>query len=358
MAHSGTESLPRPHSSQWINNPTWDLTFISLSAVLVAIPFTVYFIPQLFGVDPDVSRNVVNATIAFLIGGPHMYATYSRTLLDPAFRERKRAVALSSGIIPLAVIYFGVSNFILLLTFFFFWASIHVLDQIVYLVDCYNERAPRPQSRLSRAIDYTLVMVAIYPFSVQKLVHDEFAIGSNILLFPSFLKHEWFVDIVFTVFIVAAIAYTFKTIREFARGEGHAPKTLLIVLTAGIAFLLPTFNNLDVAFQGFNTWHSFQYLGLTWYVNKLRRERGEPMSPFVKRISEGNGAWRYYAFVVGCTVLTIGVVVGIWSLTGFDKNHLDQCYYIPILSVLLTHYYHDHILFRHPEVLTRATTVI
>ncbi|HET7153456.1 MAG TPA: hypothetical protein VFJ29_06790, partial [Candidatus Kapabacteria bacterium] len=62
-------------NSMWIYNPTWDLTFISLSSILVALPFTVYIIPQLFGIDAEVSRNIVNGTIAFLIGGPHMYST-------------------------------------------------------------------------------------------------------------------------------------------------------------------------------------------------------------------------------------------------------------------------------------------
>src|SRR2546422_6222031 len=85
----------------WLNNKTWDLTFISLSAALVVLPFVAYeafkyllaneaFLSAL-GVDQadvlDVSRNIVNGMIALFIGGPHMYATYTRTFLDQDFRK-------------------------------------------------------------------------------------------------------------------------------------------------------------------------------------------------------------------------------------------------------------------------------
>jgi hypothetical protein len=336
----------------WIYSPTWDLTFISLSSILVALPFTVYIIPQLFGIDAEVSRNIVNGTIAFLIGGPHMYSTYTRTVLDPGFRKQRPLVLLSSILIPMGVIYFGVYHFIYLLSFFFFWASVHVLHQIAYLVDCYNERAPRKISGWSRFIDYAVVMIALYPVAVQKLVHDQFIIGQNIILFPSFLKHDWFVAFVAVLFAVAVVAYVAKTIAEFRRGEGHLPKTILISITAVVAFLIPTYHNLDVSFQGFNTWHSFQYLGLTWYINRLRRQRGEPMNKMVSSFSRVGKWWEYYGFNVLCTVGTIGVIVGAWGIFGgFQSQYLDQCYYIPVLSVLLTHYYHDHILFTHPEAI-------
>ncbi len=344
-------------NSLWLYSPAWDLTFISLSAALVALPFTIYVIPQLFGVDANVCRNVVNGAIAFLIGGPHMYATYTRTTLDPEFRKKKRAILLSSLIIPVVVIFLGVNYFILLLTFFFFWASIHVLNQIAYLVDCYNERLPKKIPLRSRLIDYAVVMLALYPIAVQKLTHDNFVIGSNVILFPPFLKHDWFVYLVATVFAVAVVLYIGKTIGEFRRGEGHLPKTILISLTAVVAFFIPAYHNLDVSFQGFNTWHSFQYLGLTWYINRLRVQRGEKTNGMVRSMARVGGWWKYYGFVIGCTTLTIGVIIASWWIFGsFNEKYLDQCYYIPVLSVLLTHYYHDHILFSHPEAVDLPAT--
>jgi hypothetical protein len=41
--------------------------------------------------------------------------------------------------------------------------------------------------------------------------------------------------------------------------------------TVAMAFIVPVFDNLDVSFQGFNTWHSLQYLALTWFIMGARR---------------------------------------------------------------------------------------
>src|SRR5207248_4902721 len=81
----------------WLRSKAWDLTFISLSAGLVSIPLLTYVFANeatpyinrfLAGIginyvwDADASRNLVNGIIALFIGGPHMYATYTRTALD------------------------------------------------------------------------------------------------------------------------------------------------------------------------------------------------------------------------------------------------------------------------------------
>ena len=55
-----------------------------------------------------------------------------------------------------------------------------------------------------------------------------------------------------------------KRSAEFREGRGNVPKTLLIGITTVVSFCLPLGSNLDVLFQGYNTWHSFQYLFLLW----------------------------------------------------------------------------------------------
>lgn len=44
-------------------------------------------------------------------------------------------------------------------------------------------------------------------------------------------------------------------------------------LASVLFFVTPMLANLDVAFQGLNTWHSFQYLALVLYLNRFRSER-------------------------------------------------------------------------------------
>jgi hypothetical protein len=127
---------------KWINNRQWDLVFISLSVVLVPVPYLIWILmSDVLKVESDFGRQAVNLLIAVLIGGPHMYATFTRTAFDQDFRKNYGGFVRSSIIIPLVVITLALTNLTLLLTLFFFWASIHVLHQILFVVSSYKQNA-------------------------------------------------------------------------------------------------------------------------------------------------------------------------------------------------------------------------
>ncbi len=350
----------------WLNNRTWDLTFISLSAALVVLPFAAYeMFNYLLGIESvrgaiginqsdllDVSRNTVNGLIALLIGGPHMYATYTRTFLDGEFRKQHVVFLLGSLVLPFVVVYLGVVNFQLLVTFFFFWASIHILHQIAYIIDCYNLKATKRISLASRVLDYVVVFSALYPIGVWRMVNNDFNIGKIRLLFPDFLMIQnnpnvgWGIFLfVVLVFGVSLTLWIGRSYREYQRGELHTPKFLLMALTIGVSFFIPAYHELDVAFQGFNTWHSFQYLGLTLYINRVRQQKQGIRTPLIRSMSLAGRGWRFYMFNVGCALGAVGMI----ALLLLNRQALgfsfDQCYYVVVLSFLLMHYYHDHLLF-------------
>jgi hypothetical protein len=332
------------NNSLWLKSRTWDLTFISGSVLLMTLPYASYYVGQTLGFRPDTARNIVNGLVAFLIGGPHMYATHLRTTLDPEFRSRHQSIYFAAILIPAAVIYLGYYHFIFLLTFFFFWASVHVLHQIVYLVDCYNGRVREAPSLKSKAIDYAVVLTSLYPVAMYRFVHGTFSVGQNTLYFPDLLKIDAVWWLASAAFATALTLYISKTFHEFRTGEGNIPKTLLIAVTVVATFITPVFHELDVAFQGLNTWHSFQYLGLTWYVNRLRYDRGE-MPRKTSILARPGEWWRYYSFNIilnSAALSLIGTLLLTRSYTGLG---FDQCYYIVVLCFLLTHYYHDHIIF-------------
>ncbi len=338
-------------NSLWIRSKAWDLTWISGSALLMVIPYASYYLGQAMGFAPNDARNAVNMLVAFAIGGPHMYATHLRTTFDPEFRSRHPSILLAAFLIPAAVIYFGYYHFLLLLTFFFFWASVHVLHQIVYLVDCYHGRAPKKPTFKSKAVDYAVVLTALYPVAMYRFTHNTFTVGQNVLYFPDFLKVDAVWWLTSAVFAAALALYISKTYREFRTGHGNIPKTLLISITVVATFITPFFHELDVAFQGLNSWHSFQYLGLTWYINRLRYDRGE----LTKNLSFFSKEWwRFYGFTVTMTVIAIGLIAGLIFTSPYTGLSFDQCYYIIVLCFLLTHYYHDHILFTERTDFSRA----
>lgn len=356
----------------WLNNRTWDLTFISLSAVLVILPFAAYEIFQyVLGIESvrlslgvstadilDVSRNSVNGMIALLIGGPHMYATYTRTFLDGEFRKHHVGFLLGSLILPFLVVYLGIANFPLLVTLFFFWASVHILHQMAYIIDCYSDRQAKKLSLPSRILDYVVVFSSLYPIGVWRMVSNDFKIGQIRLLFPEFMMIEnnpalgWGLFLFVTmIFAVALTLWIGRTYREYTRGDLHLPKVLLMGLTIIVSFFIPSYHELDVAFQGFNTWHSVQYLGLTLYINRLRQQKEGISTPLIRNMSLDGKGWKFYFFNVGCALGAVSMI----ALLLWNKDALgfsfDQCYYVVVLSFLLMHYYHDHFLFMQKEAI-------
>ena len=145
--------------SQWIANPRWDLACLTLSAALVAVPVLVHSLGK-------TTAGGVDLLITLLIGGPHMYATFLKTVFEPRFRQIHPALTWAPVVVvPIGVILGAVYAFPWLLTFFFTWASIHVCDQASYIGYLYREKggAARPWQRL---LDFGVVMTSLYSLSL------------------------------------------------------------------------------------------------------------------------------------------------------------------------------------------------
>ncbi|MGH2535960.1 MAG: hypothetical protein ACRDHL_01035 [Candidatus Promineifilaceae bacterium] len=352
---------------RWIYHRKWDLIFISLSVILVPVPYLTWILMRdVLRVESDAGRQAVNLLIAVLIGGPHMYATFTRTALDKQFRGRYGAFVRSSIFIPLIVITLALTNLTLLLTLFFFWASLHVLHQIIYVIEAYNAKArhapaPTSLSPLSRAIDFAVVLTSLYPLAAYRIaISQDFSIGPTHLndMIPPFFEQPWLFYLASLAFGVSLLAFAAKSVWEYRNGLAHLPKIIFIGLTAAASFVVPALGNLDTAFQGMNVWHSFQYLALTWYINRLRADRGDLESqPGLKRLSLDGKARLFYGFnllltlgaglIIAAAYLVLHEVVGgKWAVAGIA---LETAYYIGVLSFLWIHYYHDHFLFTQPD---------
>jgi hypothetical protein len=341
--------------AMWLVSPFFDLAFISFSAILIFFPHLTYaFLGQNIYVD---------LTVTMLIGGPHMFATYTMTFMEPNFHKRYPLYTWSALLLPPLIITLAIVNLTLLVTIFFFWASVHVIHQVAYITDAYRMKDPRGWTKISRIIDYGLLGTALYPIATNKFITGEFVSGGRALLFPEFLKQSWVTYPVWFAFTGFAIAFILKTVWEFRHQRFHGPKTLLIGLSAILFFITPALKNLDVAFQGLNAWHSFQYLAIVLYLNRFRSNRGFIGSELVKSVSRKG--WKLYGLCLGFTllagvsyllVLTIVIKLGVFTGGGVFNIHMillgevtaDQhffAFYSVVLSCLLIHYYFDHFLF-------------
>lgn len=359
-------------SHLWLRDKKWDLLFITFSVIVVPLPYLAYlFGRDVLGINDDVARNVVNGFVAVAVGGPHMMSTFLRTGLDDSFTKRYSMLIRSSIIIPIIVISLAFLNLTLLLTVFFFWASLHVLHQITYIVELYNHKEHtfvRRKSAVSlqaRIIDYAVILTCLFPIAALKISQGRFAIGTNDLgrVIPDFFEQTWFFVAMSSVFFIAFAAYVIKTINEYRHGILNVPKTLFMAFTIVVAFFTPMMENLDTAFQGMNTWHSFQYLALTFYIIKIRQEYGQldkeaPLvARFSRRTKDSKGLYLLSTLMLGGSAVIFVLVYAITAIVkpGIDPNaHFDTAYYTAILSFLWIHYYHDHFLFTDFESLDKA----
>ena len=331
----------------WIYNKSWDLSRIILSAVLVPMPFLFAWAAQKTGwISERQAIDVINILVAGLVGGPHLFSTFTLTFLDASFRRTHPVYTWLSLIIPVIVVYLGLFHYTALITFFFSWASLHVLHQVIYLSDCYRAKNGGRDPLWSRAVDYGVILTGLYPIGMYKLSQRQFRVGGVVLPYPDWLRALHLPELAGVTFGILMIVWIWKTVIEARLGRLSQPKTLLIGITSVVSFLLPMGSNLDILFQGYNTWHSFQYLFLMWLINRLRYQRGEIDNPFVRSLAGRRSMIPYYLCFLGATGVTVIVTFIVRALTPLSA---DQSYFVVILSTLLMHYYFDHFVFTRTE---------
>ena len=253
----------------WVASARWDLSWILLSALLVPLPVLLH--------SWKLGPLGIDLLVTLLIGGPHMYATFLRTTFDGGFRRRHPALTWGPVVvIPLFVLGLGLTRFQWLLSLFFTWASLHICDQASYIAQLYRGgRGPRdPVRSRSRLRGHPLFALPLrhLPLRRRDVPHR----GRHDLL-PRVpqggLGAEGLRDRQAALLSFWAV----RTINQLRARQVSMQYVGFMVLTMGISVLVPSYlfeNELSVTFQGFNAWHSFQYLGLTFLaLNRAGRRR-------------------------------------------------------------------------------------
>src|SRR3712207_8534195 len=127
-------------------------------------------------------------------------------------------------------------------------------------------------------------------------------------------------------FFAFLTAFIVKTVWEWRVGLLHIPKTLHMTLAALLFFVTPALPNLDVAFQGLNTWHSFQYLAVVLYLNQVRADRGLIGSQYVARVSSSGRRlyWMCFLFTLGAAVAYLLVLGANMALGRSEERRVGK----------------------------------
>ena len=161
-AMSGTVPPASWNEGLWLHSRGWDLAYLTGSGVLVVIPLVLY---ELIGT----SAMFVTCLLPGSSAVPHV-CHFFRTALDESFRQRHPWLIGSSAVIPVLVVACALWHFQLLITLFFFWASVHVLHQIAYILECYDRRQSEGMQKWSRFIDYAVVFSSLYPLASYRFI--------------------------------------------------------------------------------------------------------------------------------------------------------------------------------------------
>jgi hypothetical protein len=270
-AHDSCDEVAsaRPPACQpWLRSPRWDLLYVIFSIALACLPYSVFLLFgaggsfEVKGTTAYESRMFINTLVAGFIGGPHMYATFMRTVFDREYLRRRTLLILSSLAIPIIVFSLAIlsyDTYVWLLTVFFALASLHALYQIIWLSDANNAKARRALSWPSRLIDYGVILTSLYPIATYKMVQGTFTIGPVALkyhdvitaLLPAlpgedriFSGQYWLASLAFLAFAVMLLLWIGKTLREIRGGYLNVPKTMLIACTVPLMFITPALPNM------------------------------------------------------------------------------------------------------------------
>ncbi len=382
----------------WIHSPTWDKRWIIYPAFLAPVPILVFYLSMYLlerytGADAStrmgIAEDITSLFVMLLAGGPHVWVTYTRTYLNPDFRRREKVWFTASLFVVPFVATMALSSETsrrLLMTGFFFLASLHLIHQLSYVVRFYHDRDAAKPSLKSRLIDVAAVMFPLYPVSSFRMVlgnHDslawawtsqwlgvdkaaslQFHIGRAQPMLPDFILSDWFWMANTAGLVLFTGLWIAKTMREHQQGKLHHAKVLLIVCAIGVGLFAPLWPNLDSSFQGFNLWHSMQYIALTWFITRQQVQKGSKLNPLVKWLAKDErSGFRYYGVALAIVVFLIGVImliavgisltreVGMFGGSGepgtpyYKPGAVLQAYYLLGFGLLLTHYFHDAFFF-------------
>jgi hypothetical protein len=317
----------------WLHSRRFDLTMLIGNAVIVPLVLAL--------VAWNVSGDILDAAVTALVGGPHLFATFSATASNRSFRSRHPWAVPTAFLIPVAVMWLCLRHYQILISLFLGAASVHVLHQSARISDLYRTRSKAPEGRFSRLIDYGVIFSSMYPIALYKIAEGKLWLGGAQVIAPRLLMSPFFIRLEWAIFAGFLVAWCAKVVREIRSGTLSVPKTLLIGLTVILSFIIPgatDAEHMGLAFQAMNAWHSMQYFGLVYLLRVTRRP--EDHGPISARLSGLRGGASFYLGNLAITILLFVAVkvYAQWNPFGVSDG---QNYYLFVLSPLLMHYYLD-----------------
>jgi hypothetical protein len=344
-------------SEGWIGSRRFDLVcFFGAALLSIALSIALVFFPVL----------LVPAWWLWLwLGdGPHLWATYTRTYLDPAQRSKHAKLLQVSlfwfvpGLLAWGATLFGVRElFDLYLFTALLWSTHHAVRQDYGILSIYQRYAKADETL--RRLDARFLYLFFWGTSgLFWLTHP---LGRVALLlpprFPAWAEGAlWGALLALLLF---ALFYLGKTLQRFRQNTAPWPALFLVCQLGALAFaygvlgyfepLYPNANDPEQFFFAITITvgllHSVQYLAIVFVVNRRRHATGET---WVARMSRRPGQL-YLFFLVG-SGLYLMLLASRGNAAGFNfftlDSHAARFFLALYWGLFFHHYYIDQKIWR------------
>lgn len=273
-----------------------------------------------------VNRDLVLPLVAadlWLLGYPHVVATYTRLCFDRASLRTHLGLLTWLPVVVLGstVALSAAFGTWILTTTYFYWQWWHYTRQSWGIAQIYRRKAG-PDSvgpeRLYQAAFFLLPLWGVLSRSEQG---DTRFLGMPFKVIP---VAEPVVTIVAVAAVVALGAWTATRVTAWFRGELAITHTVYMashVTIFAVGYLL--IPGITSGWLAMNVWHNAQYLLFVWHFNNKRFAGGvDPTAPSLSTLCQRKYAWRYalvclaistvaYTFLDAFGFLTIAVAQAI-----------------------------------------------
>jgi hypothetical protein len=328
-------------SAGWIRDRHFDLRFIAGSAALALVSGALVL------AEPQIFRLVL-ALDLWIIGRPHVAATFTRLCFDRASFREHRFLLLGLPLLVLAAtaaLFFGLGAWSLI-SLYLYWQWFHYARQSHGVAKVYARRCGQAlpgNEQLERIAFAALPIWGILHRSQQA---PGTFLGSELRTLP---VPELAVQVAAAVAIATLAAWL--ATRAVAAWRGELPLAHTLYVLSHHAIFFTGYVAIDDITHGWlvvNVWHNLQYLLFVWLFQTRRFEGGvASAAPLLSRLAQPGRGLHFFAACLAAA--TLGYALVNLSVGGL------ACALVVYQTINFHHYVVDGLIWKVRSPRLRAT---
>ncbi len=321
----------------WLRGPAFDGALLFGTAGLALLAG---FAGRL---GPEVFLTILALDI-WLLGYPHVIATYTRLSFDTASFREHRWLVLALPLVLLAAT-FSLAATIgpwVLFSVYFYWQWFHYTRQSYGLEQIYRRKALGSDAPSDPLAKWAFYLVPIWGILNRSHQDPGKFLSLPLTCIP---VPGWAVDVVAALAIALLLSWTLRTLYGIRKGRVHLAHTLYVISHFWIFILgYVVIQDITLGWLVLNIWHNTQYLLIVWmYNNKRFENRVDPAHRFLSTISSSRYLIVFFLVCLGVSTL---FYLGVHQLKRADLLFLFPVFFVFNQTINYHHYVVDGLIWK------------